>query len=156
MSRAVKQARSSRARAPSVADLQAEIRAHGIRSTAPRVAVLAHLSDAAAPLSHTEIHEALADRGYDRATIYRNLVDMAEAGLLVRSDLGDHVWRFERRKQGRSGHPGGHPHFVCVDCGEVSCLPELAVKVVAASGAPKALGTKQVEVQVKGRCDECT
>jgi Fur family ferric uptake transcriptional regulator len=127
-----------------------------MRSTASRVAVLAYLSGAQAPLSHTEIHDALVDRGYDRATIYRNLVDLAEAGLLVRSDLGDHVWRFERRQPSGAGHTDGHPHFVCVDCGEVSCLPELAVKVVAASGAPKALGTKQVEVQVKGRCDDCT
>jgi Fur family ferric uptake transcriptional regulator len=81
-------------------------------------------------------------------------MDLAEAGLLVRSDLGDHVWRFER-KQTQAGHPGGHAHFVCVDCGGVSCLPALSVRVVRASGAPRALGTKQVEVQVKGRCDAC-
>jgi Fur family ferric uptake transcriptional regulator len=154
MSRAVK-AKPRRERPPSVADLQREIRRRGMRSTGPRVAVLAYLSEATAPLSHTEIHEALADRGYDRATIYRNLMDLAEAGLLVRSDLGDHVWRFERRGA-RSGHPEGHPHFVCVDCGEVSCLPEVAVKVLPALGAPKALGTKEVEVQLKGRCDDCT
>jgi len=154
MSRALK-AKPQRAPAPTVAELQDEIRSHGMRSTGPRVAVLAHLSLATAPLSHTELHEALADRGYDRATIYRNLMDLAEAGLLVRSDLGDHVWRFERT-QASAGHKDGHPHFVCTDCGEVSCLPDMSVKVVAASGAPKALGTRQVEVQVKGRCDDCT
>jgi Fur family ferric uptake transcriptional regulator len=154
MSRAVK-AKPRRERSRTVADFQDEIRRRGMRSTGPRVAVLAYLSEATAPLSHTEIHEALADRGYDRATIYRNLMDLAEAGLLMRSDLGDHVWRFER-KHTKSGHPEGHPHFVCVDCGGVSCLPEVAVKIIASSGAPKALGTKQVEVQVKGRCDDCT
>jgi Fur family ferric uptake transcriptional regulator len=145
---------SQQTQARSVAELQREIRSHGMRSTGPRVAVLGHLSRAAAPLSHTEIYEALAGDGFDRATIYRNLMDLAEVGLLVRSDLGDHVWRFER-KQARSDHAAGHPHFVCVDCGGVSCLPDVAVKVVAASGAPKALATRQVEVQVKGRCDDC-
>jgi Fur family ferric uptake transcriptional regulator len=154
MSRALK-AKPQRAPAPTVAELQDEIRSYGMRSTGPRVAVLAYLSRATAPLSHTELHEALADRGYDRATIYRNLMDLAEAGLLVRSDLGDHVWRFERKKAS-PGHKEGHPHFVCTDCGEVSCLPDVAVKVVGGSGAPKALGTRQVEVQVKGRCDDCT
>jgi Fur family ferric uptake transcriptional regulator len=154
MSRALKVKRP-RSREPSVAELQREIRDHGMRSTGPRIAVLGYLSRATSPLSHMEIHEALADRGYDRATIYRNLVDLAEAGLLVRSDLGDHVWRFER-KQADTGHPDGHPHFVCIDCGGVSCLPAVAVKVVPASGAPKALGTREVEVQVKGRCDDCT
>lgn len=127
-----------------------------MRSTGPRVAVLAYLRKATAPLSHTEIHEALADRGYDRATIYRNLMDLAEAGLVTRSDLGDHVWRFELRGTKAGGDEDGHPHFVCVDCGEVSCLPDQAVKVRAATGAPKALATKQVEVQIKGRCDDCT
>ena len=154
MTRALNKAKNSPAEAPSIADLQAEIRRHGMRSTGPRVAVLSYLSEANAPLSHTEICEALADKGYDRATIYRNLMDLAEAGVFVRSDLGDHVWRFER-KQSRAGHSSGHPHFVCVDCGEVSCLPALTVKVVAASGAPKALRTQRVEVQVKGRCDAC-
>jgi Fur family ferric uptake transcriptional regulator len=126
-----------------------------MRSTGPRVAVLAHLNGASAPLSHTEIYEALERRGYDRATIYRNLMDLADAGLVMRSDLGDHVWRFEL-KRSKAGHSEAHPHFVCVDCGGVTCLPDLAVKVSAALGAPKALRTQQVEVQVKGRCDDCT
>lgn len=154
---AAKQAKRAGARAAAVpvADLQAEIRLHGLRSTAPRVAVLAYLDRATSPLSHTEIHEALADHGFDRATIYRNLMDLAEAGILLRSDLGDHVWRFERRDTKGPKEDGGHPHFVCIDCGEVSCLPDQTVKVRAATGAPKALGTSHVEVQIKGRCDDC-
>jgi Fur family transcriptional regulator, ferric uptake regulator len=155
MPRAVKQAKPARAAYPTVAELQAEIRSHGLRSTGPRVAVLSHLDRASAPLSHTEIHDALAGRGFDRATVYRNLMDLAEAGILSRSDLGDHVWRFERRDATGKKADTGHPHFVCIDCGEVSCLPDQAVKVRAASGAPRALGTKQVEVQIKGRCDDC-
>jgi Fur family transcriptional regulator, ferric uptake regulator len=156
MPRAIQHAKRARRAAPTVADLQAEIRELGMRSTGPRVAVLAYLRTATSPLSHTEIHEALADRGYDRATIYRNLMDLAEAGLLLRSDLGDHVWRFERRGGKEGAANTGHPHFVCVDCGGVSCLPDQAVKVRAASGTPRALATKQVEVQIKGRCDDCT
>lgn len=140
--------------APSMAELQAEIRTHGMRSTGARVAVLSHLSRATSPLSHTEIYEALASLGYDRATVYRNLMDLADAGLLTRSDLGDHVWRFER-KRATAGHSEAHPHFVCTDCGDVKCLPDLAVKVVPSSGTPRALRTKQVAVQVKGRCDDC-
>jgi Fur family ferric uptake transcriptional regulator len=155
MRRAAKHTKSPRAAVPTVADLQAELRGHGLRSTGPRVAVLAYLGKATAPLSHTEIHDALAGRGFDRVTVYRNLMDLAEAGILVRSDLGDHVWRFERRDAKRPGNDAGHPHFVCTDCGEVSCLPERAVEVRAATGAPRALRTSQVEVQIKGRCDDC-
>lgn len=154
MTKALKKPTTPSAPSLSIADLKAEIRRQGMRSTGPRVAVLAYLSEASAPLSHTEIHEALVDRGYDRATIYRNLMDLAEVGLLVRSDLGDHVWRFER-KQGQAGHAPGHPHFVCIDCGGVSCLSAVTVTVTRGSRAPKALRTRQVEVQVKGRCDDC-
>jgi Fur family transcriptional regulator, ferric uptake regulator len=155
MPRPRKPSKTAALTAPSMTDLQSEIRTHGMRSTGSRVAVLAHLNQATSPLSHTEIFEALIDRGYDRATIYRNLMDLADAGLLTRSDLGDHVWRFER-KRATAGHSEAHPHFVCTDCGDVKCLPDLAVKVVPSSGAPKALRTKQVAVQVKGRCDDCT
>lgn len=140
--------------ASTTTELQAEIRQHGMRSTGPRVAVLSHLIKATAPLSHNEIYEALSHRGFDRATIYRNLMDLADAGMVVRSDLGDHVWRFERKRAG-GAHAAGHPHFVCVDCGDVKCLPDLAVKVVPTSSTPKALRTKEIEVQVKGRCDAC-
>ncbi len=139
-----------------VAELQAELRSHGLRSTSPRLAVLAHLQRATSPLSHGEITEALAGHGFDRATVYRNLMDLAERRILVRSDLGDHVWRFElRRQEHASGHGTDHPHFVCTDCGDIECLPPVAVRVVGAEGAPRALAQKAVEVQVKGLCDDC-
>ena len=140
--------------APRVGDFQALLRSAGLRSTASRVAVLEYFHVHSGPNSHAELFDALGDRGFDRATIYRILIDLSDVGILSRTDLGDHVWRFERRKA-KAGHSEAHPHFVCIDCGGVTCLPDLAVKVVAALGAPKALRTKQVEVQVKGRCDAC-
>ena len=134
--------------------LRERIRASGLRSTAPRVAVLACLDGAATPMSHAEICEALQDEGFDRATLYRNLVDLAEAGLLTRTDHGDHVWRFELRREGAT-HDAEHPHFTCTDCGEVSCLPAATVRIDAVDGAPKALAESSVQVQLRGRCDDC-
>jgi Fur family ferric uptake transcriptional regulator len=134
--------------------LRDRIRASGLRSTAPRVAVLACLEHAAWPMSHAEICEALQDEGFDRATLYRNLVDLAEAKLLTRSDLGDHVWRFELRREG-GGHETRHPHFTCTDCGEVACLPDVQVRIEAGAGTPKSLGESSVQVQLRGRCDDC-
>ncbi len=134
--------------------LRERIRAAGLRSTAPRVAVLACLEGADSPRSHAEICEALQGEGFDRATLYRNLVDLAEAGLLTRRDLGDHVWRFELRREG-ANHDAEHPHFTCTDCGEVSCLPEVTVRIKAAEGAPKSVAEASVQVQLRGRCDGC-
>ena len=82
--------------------LQQKLRGAGLRSTALRVAVLRRLERATTPLSHADLVDALADQGLDRVTLYRNLNDLAEAGLVARTDLGDHTWRFELRREGLS------------------------------------------------------
>ncbi|WP_224362649.1 Fur family transcriptional regulator [Hyalangium versicolor] len=142
------------AQSTKLADFQEKIRGVGLRSTAPRVAVLRELEGASAPLSHADLVESLGDQGYDRVTIYRNLTDLTEAGLVVRADLGDHVWRFELRRAGKA-HSGTHPHFTCTDCGTVSCLPEESVRISSAKGAPKAVAARAVEVHLRGLCDRC-
>jgi Fur family ferric uptake transcriptional regulator len=141
---------------PTALELRTTLRDAGLRSTAPRIAVLEYLHRAGAPASHGELHEKLAASGFDRATLYRNLMDLAEAGLVTRTDLGDHVWRFELRREGPHGaHAAEHPHFVCTDCGGVSCLPGASVRISAPKGAPRALERKAVKVQLSGLCDAC-
>ncbi len=137
------------------AELTNTLRAAGLRRTAPRIAVLQRLESAVTPLSHADIAERLAPVGYDRATVYRNLIDLVEAGLVTRADLGDHVWRFELVGTGGKPHAVEHAHFLCTDCGDVACLPDSAVKVVAVRGAPRSVGKASVEVQLKGLCDAC-
>ncbi|HKA55477.1 MAG TPA: Fur family transcriptional regulator [Candidatus Binatia bacterium] len=139
----------------SLAEIRAKIRAAGLRSTAPRVAVLQRLQKTSTPVSHADLFTELADQGFDRATIYRNLIDLTEAGLLSRTDVGDHVWRFELRREGQRGHKNEHPHFMCTDCGEVSCLPGVSVRISPAPGVPRALSAKNVSVQLQGLCDRC-
>lgn len=136
--------------------LREEIRAAGLRVTAPRVAVLLHLRAAASPVTHGELADELAPQGWDRATIYRNLTDLTEAGLARRTDLGDHVWRFEAAGTPTSHASEQHPHFVCSECGDVACLPEESVKIEPARGVPRALRRNVgLEIRVTGRCDRC-
>lgn len=136
-------------------ELRNKLRDMGLRATAARVAVLEVLVTADGPLSHADVCERVGDRGFDRATLYRNLVDLAEVGMLRRSDHGDHVWRFELTEGTPSHPPDAHAHFVCSDCGTVECLPSAAVSVKPVRGAPRAL-KKSVEIQVRGRCDSCS
>ncbi|MBS1150710.1 MAG: fur1, partial [Myxococcaceae bacterium] len=83
------------------------------------------------------------------------LVDLTEVGLVERTDLGDHVWRFElKRIRPGTGLPG-HVHFFCTGCGVVSCLDEVEVKVKPGKGAPRAVTRQKVEVQLRGLCDQC-
>jgi Fur family ferric uptake transcriptional regulator len=139
---------------PTAVDLRGEIRGAGLRGTAPRVAVLDRLRRAEAPLSHAEITKQLTHLGFDRATIYRNLVDLAEAGLLARVDVGDHVWRYEVRLE-ESREDAEHPHFVCNDCGTVACLPSVSVNIRPAPGSAKSVVAAVSEVVLKGRCEHC-
>lgn len=142
------------ATALSLGDLQARIRDAGLRSTAARIAVLQRLERATQPLSHAELAEELVPQGFDRATIYRNLMDLTEAGLVSRSELGDHVWRFEIRRQGHN-HAIEHPHFVCTTCGEVSCLPDVNVDIRPSPGTKRSVIGELTEVLLRGRCERC-
>lgn len=137
----------------SVDELKKTIRSAGLRSTSPRIAVLRFLSTSPTPISHGELVEALANEAMDRTTVYRNLQDLTEAGLVQRTDLGDHVWRFELKRPHE--HTFGHPHFTCTDCGSVACLPDVSVKVKNGKGVPKSLANQKVEVQLRGVCDDC-
>jgi Fur family transcriptional regulator, ferric uptake regulator len=145
--------------------LRERIRAAGLRCTPARLAVFEHLEHAAGPRTHAEVAESLASLGYDQATIYRNLVELTDAKLISRVELGDHMWRFEAVRQGHHGPAtAGHPHFVCTECGEVSCLDDVNVAITPRATKGRAKGSTPrrpasrrtvTEVLLKGRCGDC-
>jgi Fur family ferric uptake transcriptional regulator len=130
------------------------LRAAGLRATGPRIAVLVALQKLGRAVTHAEVADALFDRGIDRATVYRNLVDLTEVGLLRRSDVGDHVWRFELTRGESKEERTAHPHFVCSACGTVACLPPMEIRMPR--GVPAAVRKGSAEVQFRGVCDACT
>lgn len=132
------------------------LKAAGLRCTTARIAVLERLTQARRPLSHADVADALVPEGYDRVTVFRNLVEFAEVGIASRVDLGDHVWRFELRGASEH-HEADHPHFVCVDCGEVSCLSEINVSIKPSRGAKKSTSPvgQITEIVFKGHCAQC-
>jgi Fur family ferric uptake transcriptional regulator len=144
----------SRAAALSDDDLAEQLRAAGLRRTQPRVAVLRYMRKVGHPVAHAEVAEALGKLELDRVSVYRVLVDLARVKILTRTDLGDHVWRFDLVR-GDAAHSKEHPHFVCVSCGNVACLPEETVQITALRKAPRSVRTREVEIQLKGECDAC-
>ena len=98
--------------------------------------------------------EGTGAEGLDRATVYRNLMDLAEAGLVARAELGDHVWRYELRRKGHD-HDIEHPHFVCVDCGQVTCLTDVKLEITPTPGSKKSSIGQLTEVLLKGHCGKC-
>ena len=128
------------------------IQESGLRVTMARMATLEVLNTASMPLTHAEVYQALQGRGFDKATVFRNLNDLVSVGLLRRSELGDHVWRFELIANGE--HPDSHhPHFVCVDCGTVSRLDEIELSRKSKSTSDQ-IG-KVTEILLRGHCHEC-
>lgn len=118
------------------------------------MAVLRHLAKVARPLSHGEMVEALGEFGFDQSTIYRALHELGEAGVLSRLDLGDQVRRFELRGDTRSDEVE-HPHFMCVDCGKVTCLDDFSFQLMPGRGARRDRLGAITEVLLRGHCGSC-
>jgi Fur family ferric uptake transcriptional regulator len=129
----------------------ARLKAAGLRVTASRVAVLDLLTQAPEPMSHPDVVDAINEATWNRSTLYRNLIDLADAGLLRRS-LINGVTRFEPGD--RANACADHAHFVCTDCGGVSHLDGVVIRIEGEPG-PRALYAGPLEVQLRGRCDSC-
>lgn len=126
----------------------------GLRSTAARVAVLQQLAALGKPASHADVVNLLVNFGFDQSTIFRSLTELADAGLVSRLDLGDQVRRFELRTA--SGDDSlEHPHFMCVDCGTVSCLDAFTFSLTPSRGPRREQLGKITEVLLKGHCGAC-
>ena len=123
----------------SLEDLKLAVRSAGLRATPARLAVLRTLHAAEAPMTHAEVSKLLAADGIDTATVFRNLNGLAQVGLVRRVELGD--------------HDDSHPHFLCVDCGSVTCLSE--VRLTSSSQRETASVGEVTEILVRGRCNDC-
>lgn len=125
-----------------------------LRATAARIAVLKLLAREATPMSHAEVVESLAESGFDQSTLFRCLTELAEAGMLTRLDLGDQTRRFEFRDSD-SVKDFSHPHFMCVDCGQLSCMNDFSVQLTPSRGPRRdKLGTI-TEIMIRGHCGAC-
>ena len=100
------------------------IRAAGLKVTAPRTAILelfqqtAHHLNAASTVRHMgadEVQAALLAQGFDvgAATVYRVLTQFEQAGILRRSPYETARAIYELNE---GEH---HDHIVCLDCGHV-------------------------------------
>lgn len=135
--------------------LRERLRRLGLRSTTPRLSVLEFLQQRPGPLTHAEIADGLEARGFDRTTVYRNLIALADVGLVLRTDLGDHVWRFELSREANAAGVLYHPHFLCEQCGDISCLHDTQVTITGSDGNAPTVIASVTSVLLRGMCDRC-
>jgi Fur family ferric uptake transcriptional regulator len=140
---------ATRTSQPREEDLRELLASRGLRITEQRLELLRQLIKVRTPISHPELTERMSGSGLDRATIYRNLLTLADAGVIVRAELGDQVWRYELPRTLTSDH-AHHPHLVCSECGNVRCLPAGTVKLHG-----EAAKSDVSTVQLRGRCANC-
>lgn len=100
------------------------LKAAGMRRTIARILLLQCLANQMRPRTQAEIAEELAPHGFDSSTIFRGLTDLTDAGLVVRIEAGDRVWRFELHDRDRDGSFAvhHHSHIICQQCGKITCL----------------------------------
>jgi Fur family transcriptional regulator, ferric uptake regulator len=131
------------------------LRETGLRGTAARIAVLQCLAAKGSPLSHAEVAESLNMFGFDQSTIFRVLQELSDADIVSRLDLGDQIRRFELRIEAGSDQ-FEHPHFMCVDCGKLSCLSDFTFSLAPSRGPRRDQLGEITEVLLKGHCGECS
>ena len=132
---------------------RALLKEFGMRATAPRLAVMLSLHEKKRPMTHDGVAASLPDGAFDKATVWRVLSDLTAVGILRRMDLGDRIWRYEFVDENQTAEDS-HPHFLCEECGVISCLPALQVTTLDGR-LPKELVNASFQIRIAGTCQVC-
>ena len=135
----------------SIQECKALLRKAGLKSTVTRIAVLQHLWLEDRPVSHSDLVQILEQVG-DQATIYRTLVSFVDKGIARVASNVTGIVRYEIIEEGEEAHTI-HPHFVCQDCGVVTCLPTSTVITTIDPLWKERL--QHSKLQFLGTCAEC-
>ena len=121
----------------------------GLRSTPQRYAVLAFLTAQTGHPTAAEIFEAVnrVDPRSSRATIYNNLRDLVQAGLVREVAVEGRAARFDAKGM-------QHHHFICDRCGNVEDLDWYDVPRPSAGSLGKRV-LRECELIFRGLCAKC-
>src|ERR1700704_5696082 len=120
----------------------------GLRCTPQRYAVMAFLMQDGHPTA-VEIFEAVnrVDPRSSRATIYNNLRDLVQAGLVREVAMEGRAARFDAKGM-------QHHHFICDRCGNVEDVDWYDVPRPAAASLGKRI-LRECELIFRGLCTKC-
>ncbi len=135
----------------SAADFPSRLRQHGLRVTAPRVAVLEALNSvphASADVVQSSVRERIGS--VSTQAVYDVLAAFERAGLVRRIEPAGHPARFETRVH------DNHHHLVCRGCGRIDDV-DCAVGTAPCLDASAALGfvVDEAELTFWGLCPAC-
>ena len=138
----------SKRESPMVAHLLDALEEKGYRDTAPRRAIVQAIAQTEKHFTAEDLRAQLPEVG--RATIYRSLKLLLDAGVVCRVLLEDGNLHYQL------SHRGHHHHLLCVECGVsedlTGCDIEDQLKTVAAAHQFQVSGHW---LEIYGRCLNC-
>lgn len=129
------------------------LRNHGLKATAPRVAMVAVLLREKQPLSVQDLLAALPKRTADQTTMYRSLEAFIVAGLVRRVELGRGKALYELAEEG-----GHHHHLVCTTCGNIEDVEDCEMEAFAARALKASRRFAELHrhsLELFGLCKDC-
>ncbi|GAA5019412.1 transcriptional repressor [Terrabacter aeriphilus] len=151
-----------------VAGVVARLRAGGERVTPARYAVLRVVDAADVADEHLDAEQigarvALLEPSVHRATVYRTLAALVDAGVLAHVHLGGSATVYHLTDAAPAGdaaphhHDPDHAHVQCHVCGRVlDVAPELFDEVAARLRAELGFELDTGHAALLGRCADCT
>ena len=129
--------------------IRRSLEASGLRCTPQRYAVMAFLMEDTGHPTAAEIFEAVnrMDPRSSRATIYNNLRDLVQAGLVREVAVEGRAARFDAKGM-------RHHHFICDRCGNVEDLEWYSVPKPRAGSLGKRI-LRECELIFRGLCTKC-
>jgi Fur family ferric uptake transcriptional regulator len=119
--------------------------------TEARIAILKVLLETPRPLRQNQISKRLVNKTLNKVTVYRTLESLAEVGLVHRAFMQKRAWHFELAHHCTSTQC--HPHFTCLNCGEVHCLTGIPIPMT--KSPYKGFVIYRQQVRLEGLCPAC-
>lgn len=135
-------------------DIQQLLKKSRLSVTDTRTAILSLFKNASGALAHADIEKATKAQ-FDRVTIYRTLQSFLEKGIIHTIPTDDNSVQYALCKSDCSEghHHDNHVHFICKECNITYCLDTVKIPSI---NLPKGFKGEDVEVIVKGICDQCS
>ena len=125
------------------------LEARGFRSTAPRRIMATVIGDQERHFTAEGLRQQLPRR-MGRATVYRTLKLLVEAGVLCRVLLEDGDLHYQL------SHHGHHHHLICVQCGSSQDLTGCDIEdLLLTTSADHGFELSGHWLEVYGRCRNC-
>ncbi|MBS2096898.1 Fur family transcriptional regulator [Carboxylicivirga linearis] len=121
---------------------------HGLSRTSIRTKLIQILAEAHEALSSKEIEQQLDDN-VDRVTIYRTIKLFEDKGLIHKIVVDEQSTKYRLIRENKSTD---HPHFHCIKCDKVVCLPDTPLPCC---DLPQGFRVSTQNTIIEGTCQKC-